>query len=710
MSPSHDNPLLRAALRYARWGWSVFRLTPREKTPLAGSHSYLDATTDIIQIKKWWKEIPDANIGVACSSKTGPIVVDLDEPKEGEASGLKLYRGLHLEDTREASSREGRRHLYFAPMRNGTRIARTIRIRHRGIKHAMDILSDGGYVMVPPSVHPATGEPYVWLNQNRIIALPRAILQLVRGQDELQKVAPPLPDIIHEGERDELLTSLAGSMRRRGASVDGILAALREENANRVRPPLDDRQLVKIAHSIGKKEPAPKDAEHYTDLGNARRFIAAHRDTVRSIMIQHRPWQLWDTSRWVPDTTGMIQRYAKQTVREIFTVAGQIMDEDEREKAIKFAYASEAAARVKALLELAATEPELSTKPEAYDADPWLFNVQNGTLDLRTGTLAAHRCEDLITKLSPIVYDADATAPRWEQFLLEIMQGDADLVSFLQEAIGYSLTGDTREQCLFFLYGQGANGKSTFLETIRAMCGDYGMQSDFDTYLASRNEGPRNDLARMRGARLVTASEAGSLKDFDPKTVQALTGGDVVVARKLYEELSEFKPQQKLWLAANHKPVVKEQTTAFWRRMRLIPFTAYFPPGSQDRKLGKRLQKELPGILTWAVKGCALWRTSGLHIPAAIRKATKDYKEEGDKLGEFFTHACKLHPNAWTSTDVLYRAFVDWWLSTRGPRSNPVSPEWFGRMLSERTDIHQEKRQLVRGWRGVAVRTTVSIT
>lgn len=690
------NSRLRAALKYARGGWYVFPLDG--KRPYAGTHGHREATTSRSQIKEWWREYPDANVGIACNSQAGPIIVDVDGPV-GERSLNELE--LNLPDTRQATSqRKARRHLYFSPPKNGTLIKRMLKVWPD-----LDILGDGGYVVAPPSIHPKTGKNYKWLNDLELEPFPNDLLKLIQGvRQNGSGQAPPLPERIGEGRRDELLTSLAGSMRRRGASEEAIFAALQEENSTRCDPPLPEKDIRKIARSIAKKPPAGT-GENRTDLGNARRFIAQNQENVRSVMVNRRPWLIWEQTNWSQDDTGEVERLAKNTVRSLWAEASHIVDVIEREEHIKHASKSEMAGKVRAMLELAATEPEISITPDGLDPDPWLFNCENGTLDLRRGKLKDHNREDLITKLAPVEYDPKAKAPLWHKFLDDITAGDEDLKEYLQRATGYSLTGDTREECLFFCYGQGANGKTTFFEVLRTLMGDYSQQSDFNTFLQRKSDGPRNDIARMRGARLVTASEAQGDKGFDEGTIKVLTGNDTVTARKLYEEAFEFKPSHKLWLMANHKPLVKEQTEGFWRRMRLIPFTVTIPKAERIGKLGEKIARdELPGILNWAIEGCLRWRKEGLMEPAAVRKATRGYREENDLLGDFIASKCAFEPESWISTPELYRVFTEWWMESRGPRLQPVSMGWFSRMLSERAEIKPAKRRKLRGWTGIAVR------
>jgi putative DNA primase/helicase len=698
------NSLLKAALRYAnRYGWRVFPLDGKEPRVKGGFRS---ATTDERTIRKWWKKWPDANIGIACDSEHGPIVVDLDEPKGDEISGFKFLKRLELPReglvTRSAISREGRLHLYFLPMRNDTRLKRMIRpFTHKGKKVAIDILGDGGYVVAPPSIHPDTEEPYRWESKIDMAPFPPRLFRFMQKKN-IKQIAPPLPTIIREGERDQLLTSLAGTMRRRGASPRAILEALRIENASRVRPPLSDDQLQKIAKSIGSKDPETE-KENLTDLGNVRRFVAQHHERLRAILSKKSsPWFTWVGSHWEPDRTGEAMRLAKQTVRSIHQEAERISDEEERGALLQHAYKSEGAERIRAIIDLAKTEPEISIREEQLDRDQWLFNCQNGTVDLSSGRLLKHKKTDYITKLSPVEFQRRATAPRWLAFLDDIFAGDEALIGFIKRAIGYTLTGDIREHALFFCYGQGRNGKSTFMETIRELMSDYSVQADFSTFQSTRNDGPRHDLARMRGARMVSAIEARGDRSFDETVVKQMTGGDTVTARNLYESSFEFKPQFKLWLAANHLPLVREQTEAFWSRILMIPFTVVIPAHKRKKNLSRRLIQELPGILNWALEGCEEWKKNGLMAPDTVRKAISDYKEEYDVLSEYFKERCKLDRDEWTPRSQLYQSFADWWQETRG--RNPFSHTVFNRMLSERTDIRPRKRDGIRGWRGVGVR------
>jgi putative DNA primase/helicase len=308
--------------------------------------------------------------------------------------------------------------------------------------------------------------------------------------------------------------------------------------------------------------------ENRTELGNARRLVRLFGHRIGYV----HPWRRWlvyDGIRWAPDETGELERLAKETVLSIYREALAAESDTERSELAKWAARCESHAQLRAMIDLAASEPGIPAVPDELDADPWVLNVENGTLDLRRGLLRAHEPADLITKFAPVAWDPAAPAPAWAGFLERILPGDPALFGFLQRAIGYSLTGNTGEQTLFFLHGRGSNGKSTLLETLRALLGDYGMQADAGTFLDRRRDGANNDLARLRSARFVAAIKAGEGQRLAEALVKTVTGGDTISARLLYSEFFEFRPQFKLWLAANHKPVIRGTDYAMWRRIPL---------------------------------------------------------------------------------------------------------------------------------------------
>mgnify|MGYP002345432775 FL=1 len=396
-----------------------------------------------------------------------------------------------------------------------------------------------------------------------------------------------------------------------------------------------------------------------TDMGNAQRLVALFGHGLRYCHLWSK-WLVWDGRRWSVDTTGGIVRCAKETARAIREEAADAENEDQAKKLMAWAIKSESDARIKAMMTLAESEPGIPVTPEELDADPWLLCVSNGVIDLRTGEIREHRRDDLITKWTPVAYDERAECPRWLAFLEQIMGSKASLVQFLQRTTGYSLTGVTGERALFFLYGMGANGKSTFLETIKAMLGDYAMRTPTETLLAKHDGAIPNDVARLKGARFVSASEAEEGKRLAESLVKALTGGDTISARFMRSEWFDFKPEFKLWLATNHKPIIRGTDKGIWDRIKLIPFEVRIPDEEQDKRLPAKLMEELEGVLAWAVQGCLDWQQHGLGMPDEVRAAVDDYRAEMDILATFMDDRCIVQRGEKVGSTALYEAYKAW--------------------------------------------------
>ncbi len=412
-----------------------------------------------------------------------------------------------------------------------------------------------------------------------------------------------------------------------------------------------------------------------TDLGNAERFAADHHRDLRYVPAWG--WLWWNGRRWALDDTGEVQRRAKMTVRQMAPVEGEALDD-----VLQYARRSEAKSRLDAMLALAQREPGILACPAQFDTSSHLFNVLNGTLDFHTGALRPHCREDLLTKLAPVEFDPQARCLRWDGFLSRIMDGNASLICFLQRAVGSALTGITNDQVLFILYGAGANGKTTFLETVRTMLGDYAAQADSSTFLVhDRGEGIRNDLARLVGVRFVSGVEVGEGRRLDEVLIKQATGGDTITARLLYHEPFEFRPAFKLFLGVNHKPTIRGADLGIWRRIRLIPFGVTIPIEEQDRHLLDALRDELPGILRWAVEGCLAWQREGLGSTGEVLDATSIYREEMDPLAGFLTECCVVGSTCSAPSRDLYVEYVRW-CEANGERA--ASKKRLGLWLAER--------------------------
>ena len=449
-------------------------------------------------------------------------------------------------------------------------------------------------------------------------------------------------------------------------------------------------------HAVGDPAQGAESATGFplTDLGNAERLVALHGDAMR--FVPGLGWHVWDGGRWRVDDTGEVQRRAKHAARKRLHDAAECRDADDRKAIVKWASASESEPRLRAAVTLAQSEEPVVARPADLDRDSYLLNCANGTIDLRTGQLRVPTQADLITLATPVPYEPAAECPRWQRFLLEIFAGDIELVAFMHRLFGYALTGDTREEVLIVLHGAGCNGKSTLLAVIRRLLGEYASAASFETFMRARGDrGPRNDLARLHRARLVTAAESGEGRRLDEATIKEVTGRDTIAARFLYGEHFEFTPQFKLVLSTNHKPKVDGSDDALWRRLRLIPFTESFE-GRRDKGLADTLEHEIAGILAWAVQGCLDWQQHGLGEPSAIKAATNEYRQDEDLLGAFLADHCQ--PDGEVPADQLRAAYTTY-CEDAGEKPLPAST--LGKQLSRR-GIHKHKRTGT--YRGISLR------
>ena len=458
-------------------------------------------------------------------------------------------------------------------------------------------------------------------------------------------------------------------------------------------------RLIWSEHEAGGAEPDQAREFAWTDYGNAERLVAYAGHDLRYCDLWGK-WLVWDGRRWLPDDTQTAVRLAKETVRTIYREASTVEDDEKRKKLVRFATASESASRIKAILELAKSEPGIPVTPDDLDGDGWFLTVSNGTVDLRSGALVRHRRDHYSTKLVPVSYDPQATCPTFLAFLDSIMDGNQELIGFLRRAVGYSLTGNTREQVAFICHGTGSNGKSTFLDVLQDVLGDYAMQTPTETLMLKRNEGIPNDIARLRGARLVAASETAEGRRLSESLLKQLTGGDRITARFMRAEWFEFKPMFKLWLVTNHKPVIKGTDRAIWRRIRLIPFTVTIPDAEQDKQLPLKLRRELPGILRWAVEGCLEWQAHGLGLPQEIRQATDTYRQEMDVLAAWINDCCEVANYCHSTAKALYGSYSTW-CEEGGERA--MSQRSFALQLAER-GFESIRTKFARSWVGIQVR------
>lgn len=450
--------------------------------------------------------------------------------------------------------------------------------------------------------------------------------------------------------------------------------------------------------TIGQAPAKPKKKLYtFDDTGNAERFTDTFGDRIRYSYI-NKSWLYFDGRKWCFDVTGAIYCMADEVIRTMNDDLDYFVqnapeswgDTDQVEKNFMKHLKQSRSNRAKESM-IKELQHHVPVTPEQLDIHKSLLCTPNGIINLRTGELIPHDREKLITKITNTEYTDKIDHPLWDKFLSDIFDGDQDLIRYIQKAVGYSLTGSTQEQCIFFCYGEGNNGKSTFIDVISNALGDYVTNIQAKSLLVKNNSGSSSeDIARLKGARFVTSSESNEGARLDESLIKQLTGGDKITASRKYEHEFEFYPEFKLWMSTNHKPIIRGTDNGIWRRVRLIPFTISIPPEKIDKNLKYKLEQELPGILKWAVDGCLMWQREGLKSPAAIADATAEYRSEMDTVGMFVDRCCDLDPQFSYGAENMYKAYVEW---AKEGNEHILSSTMFGRELSKRF----EKKHIRKG-------------
>jgi len=724
-----DTDLLRF---YDHEGIKVVRLSRRAKKPV--DEEWQRRALPLQDLEEWVRSGGD--VGWQCGEVSGWICAgDLDWPE-----ARKLAPHFLPETLRGAKGQEDPSQYFYRSRELGykkfTGLDRSEIIALKASNNGA-----GHQVVVAPSVHREKG-PYLFVggyNPAAIAEVDKHELRRLLGMLATSAlIARELPPAKEEGGggRHDLALALAGYMLRNGETEEDVEKILRGawwvRNASRealedVRRSVSDTQgrlarnepatggrkleeLVpsmpqKIADFLGWEQPNMREQRQsywLTDLGNAERFI----DTYRGVVLwcpARKTWLVWDGARWVWDERGVVRKLAHKVARSIYKDAAHEPDEAKQREIAKFARTAQNEARIGAMLNEA--KPYLAVSMDELDQDPWLINCQNGTLDLRTGKLRPHEPADRITKLVSEDYDANAPCPRFKQFLKETLVDEA-VISFVKRYSGYTLTGITRERLLAILYGFGKNGKTTLVELLRDVIGDYATNTDTETLLMKRYQGVGNDVAALKGARFVSAAEVEQGRRLAESKVKQLTGRDTVTARFLFGEPFNFTPEFKLWLSTNNKPVIQGTDDAIWDRIRLIPFTQRFDGERQDPKLPEKLRGEMAGVLAWMVEGCLEWQEHGLGEPESVRQATEQYRAEMDTLAAFLDEECVVAAGNRILAERLYQSYA-MWCDKSGERKEPKKA-FVGRLQERGFKRRRETAGVNKGryiWLGIGFRS-----
>ena len=660
---------------YCGRGWPIFPLPPGGKGDKQILTSWKEsASTNVDEVEVWHKLYPDGNwamrTGSVASGGSGVLVVDIDA-KSGGFESWDILREENPEpiETVEVTTGGGGTHLWFE--QDGRSLSGKQSIIGKGIDHR----ADNNYVVVPPS---KTKAGYVFDNSPRdteIQPMPKWLLDAIEKRSATASKGAGSEGPVPQGERHQRTQNIIMPMYDAGLDRDTILTVVMANRDLNYADGYTDEEIEQQVEWAFKKDKNYKN----TDMGNAERFTNDHMQHARYVH-QWGTWILWDGRRWRQDEENRIQHLARDSIRKIYGVAERMDEGDARKNLAKHAWKSESRQSLNSMLSLA--QAMMPANPEYIDAEPMLLNCLNGTVDMRTGVLMKHNRADMLTQLLDIEYDPQAECPKWVDALRLWTGNDDDLRYFLQVAVGYSLTGNIDEHCLFLLHGQGANGKSTFLEVIRRVFGEFTTKFEMESIYQSFGKGgaPTPDVVQLKGKRFVLASEVAESRKLNEPLVKDLTGGDVIHARTLHKEYFDFLPTHKLWLHGNHQPRISGTDVGIWRRIRKIPFAVTIPEDTRRpmSKLMAEFTQEAAGILTWAIHGCIVWVSEG-RLPAneAVALATAEYKTEQDVLQGFLNEQTESAPEYSVDKKELFKRWGEWIEDQNEVSYKKMTQRWF---------------------------------
>lgn len=637
-----------------------------------------DSTTSLETVRSWMQRWPDSNWAVACGRLSDLVVIDIDPRKNGFDSIDELEQNRPdgpLPMTLMSSTGGAGKHLFYAypdqPVGN----------RNPWLP-GVDVKSDGGYVILPPSSH-ISGGRYDWINWGQEpTPMPADILLDItnggnRGSgpvdlEETDKILQGVP----EGQRDDTLFRAACRWRRQLGNNKQAVMTLALTAARNCDPPFPDEQAVKCVDSAFKQDHEDSfvawqgqiNDEHslhpLTDLGNANRYVDHFGEDIT--YVEGWGWLVWSDIGWSRDGMDRAQELTHQ-IPEVLVTEARRLEDTGADKTIvkrwlKWSTDSQSAGRLSAVTQVARSISRVRKSVEDFDADDYQLACRNGVVDLRTGAMRPLDRNDLVTKNTGVIYDPTYRLPAFEKFMLDSCDGDMELVQYMQRAVGYTLTGSNAEEAFFMLSGPPASGKSTLLDGIHAAMGSYATTSQSETFMHRKGQPPpSNELARLAGMRLVSVSEIKEGESFNEAIIKQFTGGDRVTARFLYQDSFEFRPQFKLWIGTNHPPDAKDD--ALWRRIKKIPFRRSLAFNERDPNLKSMLRDPDVGgraILAWAVRGAMDWSQGGLQQPATVSAEIVSYRMDQDREGQFINDCISSAPGATTPMNSMYNAYKQW--------------------------------------------------
>jgi putative DNA primase/helicase len=655
-------------------------------------------------VREWWSKWPEANIGLSLAA-SGLVALDPDLYKP-DCGWHEFITGKDIPDTLVQTSARGGKHYIFTADPTATfpgKLCKDVEIKHNG------------YIMLEPSVFEGG-----------------------RYQFETDDDPAPVPDWVQfesATKPPKIETTAPSARKANGTEIASVKAALgREDNT------LDREAWVKLCLAV---KGACGDAAREAFIDFSNRFEGATPGEAERLWDTARPdgrltlgtvyhllgsgeseltedgvalaftsrfgtelrydhdagrWYAWTGDRWKVDTKQLAFSWCRVTAREL----SEGLDQKVRNTVRKRAFASGVEAFARA-------DPIHAVNQDCWDTDPFLLGCSGGAVDLRTGAMLDASPEAGITKHAAVAPAASGDCPLWRQFLVEATQGDADMVEFLQRWCGYCLTGDTREHALIFLYGPGGNGKSVFLNTVAGLMGDYATVASMDVFTASRGDKHPTELAMLRGARMVSASETEEGRAWAESRIKAMTGGDPITARFMRQDFFTYQPEFKLTIVGNHAPALVNVDDAARRRFNIVPFTV--KPANPDRELEGKLKAEWPGILRWMIEGAVAWRRHGLAQPESVRAATAEYFGEQDFTAQWLEETCTVDAGNTARWEHTADLFASWCAFAKAAGEDAGSQKNIAARL-RRNGLRPLSRKIegktYRGWSGVTINRRVA--
>ncbi|MBM3132321.1 MAG: hypothetical protein FJZ95_04725, partial [Chloroflexi bacterium] len=685
---------------------------PKRKSALVKWTRYQTERPSDEQLQEWESELAPAIWAMPTGPVSGLFVIDCDS-----ADSVAMMEAARLKP--HVRTPRGGAHFYCrwpgfdVPSK-------------AGILPGIDVRGHGGYVNFAGTNAHGPYRVLIFPADNTLHAfeeLPR------RVQEALRPPAKTLTDRIFEqaidraqpGTRNDTCFWLCCQLRDNRvpqAEAEGIVR--RYAGAVTVmgsQAYTEDEALASLgqAYSAPAREPwhterstttGDKHLFNLTDYGNAERLVHHSGDNLR-YCYERRRWLVWNGKVWEWDSGAQVTALAKMAVRAIYREAADEPSDERRRALVSHARKSESNPSLCAMIDLARSEQGISVTPSQLNADKWLLNCLNGTLDLRTGTLRPHESKMLITLIAPVRFDPGATCPLWDAHMRKVTGGDEPLIAYQQRVFGQCLTAETKQQEVYFVHGGGNNGKSTTLGTIRKLMGDYAGSIDIETLLSKErsSSNTREQLADLIGKRLVLSSEVKKGMKLNINLIKDMSGGEEIRGDRKYEHTVAFLPTHKLILFGNHKPRVNDNTLSAWRRLKLIPYVVTIPEKDIDVNLPSKLEGEFSGILNWLVAGCLDWQREGMLPPEPVKAATDNYRREQDALLDFFRDCCKFGPSREVPKETLREAYMQW-CADNG--FEPVSKTEFKDRLIEE-GVSEKKSGSVRSWRGITLTTPAHV-